>query len=303
MNSSRKYAAWLVGLLVLPAKTFAFGAILQYEGEVDDRVAYFADLRYVLNKTPPGQIGGTIEIRELAVTAVYESGNKPEFVSMKLQFQCPQRYVLDAGQHTVTENKALQPVRAGDAVKFRIGPGSYKLRRADLQTEPVAESDWKASNGRMLSRAGTIACNHIEVQRALHASIKGTDFDFPGFGQRIATLGLPADLALIGETLPSEVLEFAWANFWFDKVLDHKRPDPSGKWGARLSAVGAPQAEAPGRRSRRRRNASRADGQAQGNRRRVQGRRHRGQGRRQAPGRIQDEPLGNQAGQGLARPV
>lgn len=237
MNSRRKYTAWLVGLLVLPAKSFAFGAILQYEGEVDDRVAYFADLRYVLNKTPPGQTGGTIEIRELAVTAVYESGNKPEFVSMKLQFQCPQRYVLDAGQHTVTENKALQPVRAGDAVKFRIGPGSYKLRRADLQTEPVAESDWKASNGRMLSRAGTIACNHIEVQRALHASIKGTDFDFPGFGQRIATLGLPADLALIGETLPSEVLEFAWANFWFDKVLDHKRPDPSGKWGARLSAV------------------------------------------------------------------
>ena len=58
MNSSRKYTAWLVGLLVLPAKTFAFGAILQYEGEVDDRVAYFADLRYVLNKTPPGQTGG-----------------------------------------------------------------------------------------------------------------------------------------------------------------------------------------------------------------------------------------------------
>lgn len=237
MKSSRKYTAWLVGLLVLPAKTFAFGAILQYEGEVDDRVAYFADLRYVLNKTPPEQTGGTIEIRELAVTAVYESGNKPEFVSMKLQFQCPQRYVLDAGQHTVTENKALQPVRAGDAVKFRIGPGSYKLRRADLQTEPVAESDWNSSNGPMLSRAGTIACNHIEVQRALQASIKGTDFDFPSFGQRIATLGLPADLALIGETLPSEVLEFAWANFWFDKVLDHKRPDPSGKWGARLSAV------------------------------------------------------------------
>lgn len=74
MNSSRKYTAWLVGLLVLPAKTFAFGAILQYEGEVDDRVAYFADLRYVLNKTPPGQTGGKIEIRELAVTAVCRLG-------------------------------------------------------------------------------------------------------------------------------------------------------------------------------------------------------------------------------------
>lgn len=237
MNRGWKCAAWLVGVLLLPAKAFAFGAILQYEGAVDDRVAYFADLRHVLNKTPPEQLGGAIEFREIQVTAVYESAGKPEFVSMRLQFKCPQRQVLDAVQHALTENKALPPVRGGDAVNFRIGPGSYKLRRADLQTEPVPESDWKTANAPMLSRAGTIACHHIEVHRALHASIKGADFDFPGFGRRIAALGLPADMALIGETLPSEVLEFAWANLWFDKVLDHKRPDPSGKWGARLSAV------------------------------------------------------------------
>lgn len=237
MHIDWRFAVRLIGALLLPAKAFAFGAVLLYEGEVDDRTAYFADLRYVANKTLPDQLGGPVEIREIPVTAVYESASKPEFVSMRLQFKCPQRYVLDAEHHPVTENKSVQPVRAGDAVNFRIGPGSYKLRRADLQTEPVPESDWKTSSAPMLSRAGTIACNHIEVQQALHASIKGTDFDFPAFGQRIAALGLPADMALIGETLPSEVLQFAWENFWFDKVLDHKRPDPSGKWGARLSAV------------------------------------------------------------------
>jgi len=47
-----------VAAMALPAKAFAFGAVVHYEGQLDDRVAYFADVRYLLNKTPPDQLGG-----------------------------------------------------------------------------------------------------------------------------------------------------------------------------------------------------------------------------------------------------
>ncbi|NTV94363.1 MAG: hypothetical protein HGA75_02990 [Thiobacillus sp.] len=223
----------LMGALLFPVNAFAFGVILQYQGEVDDRELYFADVRTISNRTPPDQIMGPTEIREIGVTAVYENANKPEFVHMKLQFQCPNAYTMDMAKFKLTENKTK--VRAGDAVTFRIGPGSYKLRRSDLQSEPVAASDWKTSNAPMLSKAGAIACNHIEFDQALHAAIKGDTFDFDGFGKRIGKLGLPEDMALIGQVLPSEFLDFAWSDFWWDKVSAGKRPDPSGKWAKPLS--------------------------------------------------------------------
>lgn len=233
MISSRRFLMVCAGALLLPAKAFAFGVVLQYEGEVDDRVIYFADVRIIFNRTPPDQVMGPTEIREIDVTAVYENASKPEFVRMKLQFQCSNVLSMDMSSRKITENK--NKVWVGDAVTFRIGPGSYKLRRSDLKTEPVAASDWKTSNAPMLSKAGTIACNDIEFNKALHAAIKGSDFDFDGFGKRISKLGLPADLAVIGQTLPSEFLDMAWSDFWWDKVLAKKRPDPSGKWGQRLS--------------------------------------------------------------------
>lgn len=224
----RRVLLLLMGSLLVPVPTFAFGIILQYQGEMDDRELYFADLRVISNRTPPDQIMGPIETRELDVTAVYESAKKPEFVHMKLQFQCPASYSMDRSSYKLTANK--KKVRAGDAVTFRIGPGSYQLRRSDLQSEPVPVSDWKTSDATMLSRAGAIACNHIDIDQALHQSIKGEDFDFKGFGEKIARLGLPSDMALIGVTLAPDFLDFAWNQFWYDKVVAGKRPDPSGKW-------------------------------------------------------------------------
>jgi hypothetical protein len=217
-----------VASLLLPLEAHAFGIILQYQGEVGDRELYFADLRTITNRTPPDQIMGPLETRELDVTAVYESAKKPEFVHMKLQFQCPAAYSMDMSSYKLTANK--QKVRAGDAVTFRIGPGSYQLRRSDLQSEPVPVSDWKTSDATMLSRAGAIACNHIDIDQALHQSIQGEDFDFKGFGEKIARLGLPSDMALIGATLAPEFLDFAWNQFWYEQVVAGKRPDPSGKW-------------------------------------------------------------------------
>ena len=207
---------------------YGFGAVIHYQGEVDDREAYFADVRTIANRTPANQVMGTVEIREIDVTAVYENPNKPEFVHMKLEFECPSAFSMNMTTYKLSEN--TKKVKAGDAVKFRIGSGSYKLRRSDLQSEPVAVSDWKTSNAPMLSKAGTIACNHIEFDQALHASIHDKDFDFDGFGKRVSQLGLSSDLSLIGQTLPSEFLDFAWTQFWYDKVVAGKRPDPSGKW-------------------------------------------------------------------------
>jgi hypothetical protein len=224
----RLFSLLLLGAAWLPAEALAFGLILQYQGEVGDRELYFADIRTVSSRTPADQLMQAIEINELDVTAVYEHARKPEFAHMKLQFQCPASYTLDRASNKLTPSNAK--VRAGDKVSFRIGPGSYKLRRADLSAEPMPASDWQSSSATLLSRAGTIACNHLDVDRALHQSIKGEKFDFDGFGKQLAQLGLPADLSLIGQTTPPEFLDFAWSQFWHDQVLAGRRPDPSGKW-------------------------------------------------------------------------
>ncbi|MPS76317.1 MAG: hypothetical protein E2584_06010, partial [Microbacterium sp.] len=95
---------------------------------------------------------------------------------------------------------------------------------------PSSTRVWNSSAAPALSRAGAIACNHIAFDHALHAAIKaGGTLDAGAFGERMAALGLPADLPLLSETLPSEFLAFAWENFWWEKVLAGRRPDPSGK--------------------------------------------------------------------------
>lgn len=227
--------------LYLPLSAFGFGAIIQYEGEPDDRVVYFADLQYILDKTPPDQIMPAFDIRQISVTAVYENAKKPEYVHLKLQFQCPSTFsLLASGKSLPKDGESMVYMQVGDAVTFRIGPDSYKFRRTDLKTEPLPPSEWKKSSASMLSKAGTIACNYIEIDHALREGItKGKDtktgFDFEGFGKRISKLGLPKDMPVIGETLPSEVLDFAWEQFWWDKVIDKKRPDPTGRWSTKLS--------------------------------------------------------------------
>ncbi len=222
-----------IAATLLPFKAFGFGVILHYQGETGDREAYFADVRTIANRTPTDQIGGATEIREIDTTAVYENPSKPEFVHMKLQFECPAAFSMDKATLKLTESS--KRIKAGDTVKFKIGPGSYKLRRADLQSEPIAVSDWKTSNAPMLSKAGAIACNSIEIDKALHAGIRGNDFDFNGFGKRISQLGLPTDMMLIGQVLPSEFLDFSWKHLWWEKYFAGERPDPSGKWSKRLS--------------------------------------------------------------------
>ncbi|MGD9655099.1 MAG: hypothetical protein AB7U44_07875 [Sulfuricurvum sp.] len=234
-NSRTLFAVCLSVFPLIPSELFGFSFILQYEGNVDDRVVYFAD-DLVLNRTPPNQMFSGTEWRQITVTAVYENPKKPELAHMALQFQCPDIVAMDGGKINFNDIKNI--VRAGDPVTFRInGPDeSYTIRRSDLKPEPIAMTDWKTSSAPMLSKAGAIACNHIEIDHALHDAIKkDNSFDFDGFGKRIAKLGLPADMAVTGLSLNSEYIEFAWDQLWWEKVLAGKRPDPSGKWSTKLS--------------------------------------------------------------------
>lgn len=211
--------------LTLSGNAFGLGAIVHLQGEKGDREAFYADVRVISDRTPVDQILGPITVREIDVTAVYENAAKPEWVTMRLQFECPSTFSLDGKNPPKT-------LGAKDPVKFRIGPDSYLVRRADLQPEPMVPTDWNTSSAPMLMKAGRIACNTFEFEKAIRASMKKAtqSFDHEGFGKAIAKLDLPADLMLIGQARSDEFLDFSWTSLWWDTALQGKRPDPSGKW-------------------------------------------------------------------------
>jgi len=223
----------LITLACHTASAHAFGVLLHYQGEPGDREAYFADVRTISNRTSAEQMKEKTEIREIVITAVYEHPSKPEFVHMKLQFACPIAFSMDMQSYKLTENP--RKIKAGDTVTFKLGEGSYTLRRADLNSEPVPVSNWKTSTSSMLSKAGTIACNHIEFDQALHAAIHDTEFNMEAFYTRISKLGLSSEMPLLGQSLSTEFLDFAWSQLWHDAVTAGRRPDPSGKWAKKVT--------------------------------------------------------------------
>jgi hypothetical protein len=96
----------------------------------------------------------------------------------------------------------------------------------------MAESPWNVSSAPMLMKAGRITCNLDEIRKAIRKSLGSStaDFDHAALGKRLVTLGLPADLMLIGHTQSNDFLHFTWETLWWKTVRDGKRPDPSGKW-------------------------------------------------------------------------
>jgi hypothetical protein len=233
MKSIRTQAALVTFAITLSLDAFGLGAILQLQGEKGDREAFFADVRVISDRTPMNQIFGPISVREIDVTAVYEHAAKPEWVTMRLQFECPSEVAEALG------GKPAKPMKATDPVRFRIGPGSYLVRRVDLKPQDMPETDWNESSAPMLMRAARIACNDIEFDKAMRATVntKAKTFDEAAFGKRIAKLGLPPDLMMIGQATADEFLDFAWTSLWWEVVLDGKRPDPSGKWSTLASVA------------------------------------------------------------------
>jgi hypothetical protein len=224
----RKPILSLGAVLLFSGKALALGAIVHLQGTEGDREAFFADTRMVLDRTPMDQIMGPTGVKEIDVTAVYENAAKPEWVTLRLQFECPS----DLAGDLIDPKRKAKPLGPNDPVKFRIGPNSYQLRRIDLKPEPVAASAWNLSSAPMLMKAGRITCNLDEFRKAIRKSLGAStaDFDHAEFGKRLGKLGLPADLMLIGQTQSNEFLDFAWEVLWWKTVLAGKRPDPSGKW-------------------------------------------------------------------------
>ncbi|MDY6946160.1 MAG: hypothetical protein SXG53_10600, partial [Pseudomonadota bacterium] len=214
--------------LFLSGKALALGAIVHLQGMEGDREAFFADTRVALDRTPMDRTWGPTSVKEIDVTAVYENAAKPEWVTLRLQFECPSEL---AGDLLDPKDKA-KPLGPNDPVKFRIGPGSYQVKRIDLKSEPMAQSPWNLSSAPMLMKAGRIACNVDEFRRSIRKSLGGNtaEFDHAAFGKRLGKLGLPPDLMMIGQTQSNEFLDFAWEVLWWKTVRDGKRPDPSGKW-------------------------------------------------------------------------
>ncbi len=211
----------LVGLgLLIATKASAFGVFVHLQGEAGDREAYFAATS-AADRTSQGALLGPYSVKEIVVTAVYENAAKPEWVTLNLQFECSNAW-------KPMEGRQAPAAKPGDAVKFRIAANSYQVRRVDLKSQPVPESDWQTSTAPMLTKVSRIACHDAEFAAAIRASLRGSSdgLDEQAFGERVPKLGLPADLMLLGYSNPNEQADFCW-NFLWGRA---RRPDPSGLW-------------------------------------------------------------------------
>ncbi len=164
---------------------------------------------------------GPTSVRQLDTVIVYESADKPEFSSLRLQFECVVKYAYDG--------KKIPPQPAFDApVKVRVGEGSWKLRREDLKSEPLPAGEWRTSASVVLLKLHKIAC-HEDVMRGAMIKAAKANNDAAVFRNEIKKIGLPEDLQLVGQQSAPEYLDFSWWVLW----QGAKRPDPSGKWSSR----------------------------------------------------------------------
>lgn len=212
---------FMLGSCVCATQAFAQSVLVHVQGEEGSREAYFADILVVMDRTPVEQLFGPTRVKELDTTIVYEHPDKPEFSSLRLQFECVAKETVDG------KNIPKQP--AFDApVKVRIGEFSWKLRREDLKDEKLPAGDWRTSPSPVLLKLQKIACNEDVMRSAIIKTAKAKD-DGVIFRKEIAKIGLPSDLQLVKAQSPPDQLEFVWWVLWSGA----KRPDPSGKWSRR----------------------------------------------------------------------
>lgn len=201
--------------------TWAQSALVHLQGEVGHREAYFANFTIVSDRTPPDRAFESIQLRELDTVVVYEEAGKPEFVALRLQFECTVKYALDG------KNPPPQPTFDAP-VKVRIGANSWSLRRQELKADSLPVGEWRSAASPALLKLQKIACNDDVMRSAVVQSAKQKG-DPQVFEREIKKIGLPQDLQLLSQTLASEYLDFAWQVLW----VGAQRPDPSGKWSRR----------------------------------------------------------------------
>jgi hypothetical protein len=188
------------------------------QGEPGNRQAFFANT-LVSDRTPVSMVMqlGSIEIKQLDVTVIYENAQQPEWAEMRLQFECISK--VDYGKGVP------KPAAWTDPVKMRLGEGGTILRRSDLKIEATPAGAWQTANSPVLLKAHKLACNADEVAAAVKASATGKTLDNALFNTELRKIGFTEDVTLMNGTAP-EFLELAWTRLW----AGSKRPDPSGKW-------------------------------------------------------------------------
>jgi hypothetical protein len=212
---------WIGAGCFLATQAFAQSVLVHVQGETGSREAYFADFFVVMNRTPMDRILGPIQVRELDTTIVYESADKPELSSLRLQFECVAKHAYDGT--TIPEQPAFDA-----PVKVRIGENSWKLRRDDLKSENLPAGEWRTSASPVLLKLHKIACNDDVMRSAVIKTAKNNQ-DMGIFIKEMAAIGLPEDLQLIPHQTAADYLDFAWWVLWSGA----QRPDPSGKWSSR----------------------------------------------------------------------
>lgn len=197
---------------------FSQSALVHIQGEKGNREAYFADFGVVFDRTPVGEIGGPISIKEMNTTIVFENAAKPEFTALVLQFECPSEFQIDE-----KKKKTVQPVTSNGAIKFRIADLSWNLRREDLKSAPVKSSEFITTSSPAMLKFHKIACNRDAISKVAKASKNEAEFL-----AEIKKLGIADDIQIVRDGSP-EHLDFAWDVLWGIS----NRPDPSGKWSTR----------------------------------------------------------------------
>lgn len=211
----------ILGSCFFAPQVFAQSVLVHIQGDEGSREAYFTNFGVVMDRTPADKLLGPANVKQLDTTVVYESPDKPEFSSLRLQFECVVKYAYDG--------KDIPKQPAFDApVKVRIGEYSWKLRREDLKNEDLPAGDWRTSSSPVLLKLQKIACNDDVLRSAIIKTAKAKD-NGEIFRSEIPKIGLPSDLQLVGGQNASDYLDFAWSVLWSGA----KRPDPSGKWSRR----------------------------------------------------------------------
>jgi hypothetical protein len=223
MLSHERVCAALIAaaVCVIPTGGMAQSVLVHVQGDAGSREAYYANFAVVMDRTPADKLLGPTSVRQLDTVIVYESADKPEFGSLRLQFECTVKYPFDG--------KTIPKQPAFDApVKVRVGEGSWKLRREDLKSEPLPAGDWRTSASPVLLKLQKIAC-HEDVMRGAIIKAAKNNNDAAVFRDEIRKIGLPGDLQLVTQDSAPEYLDFSWWVLWSGA----ERPDPSGKWSRR----------------------------------------------------------------------
>lgn len=216
----------LVACALSPAVS-AQSIMFHAEGDQGQREIYFAD-PIVLSRTPPTEALGPSAIMQLDITIVHEGANAPEWSMMRYWFECPS--MLSSAQ---MERKGKRPTPiAPTRIRIRLAEGSTYLDRSDLTLRNRPAGAWEETSSPAMLTARQIACNDVEVSRAIRAAFNGTRFDQAGFNERLKPLGFSGYLGVVPVGTASELTDLVWSMIW----KDSKKPDPGGRWSQPVTA-------------------------------------------------------------------